>query len=79
MFDVGDIVSIADKIDPDIKTIATIKYIEPDDEFPNLNWLYLIANEEVLNDTDIHPVIGPYWRIIEDCSPCITLLSKAVL
>lgn len=73
-YHVGDIVEVFDKIDPDFSDIATIKYIEPDNEYPELNWLYLVANEEVLN-TNIHPLIGEYWTVMEDSSSYIKLIS----
>jgi hypothetical protein len=75
---IGDIVEVADKIDPENQptVTATIKYIEPDEDIEGLNWLYLIANEEVLNVTDVHPIIGPYWAILEDCNNYIRLLSR---
>lgn len=80
-YEIGDIVEVADNIDPENQNtvIATIKLIEPDNEIPDLNWLYLIANEEALNCTDMHPIIGPYWAIKEDTSPYIRLLSKATV
>lgn len=79
-FKTGDIVEIADKIDPvnQPTTVATIKYIEPDNEIPNLFWLYLIANEELLN-TNMHPTFGYYWIIIENNSDYIRLISRATV
>lgn len=78
-FEIGDVVEVADRIDPENQptVIATVKYIEQDSEFKDLYWLYLLANEEVLNCTDVHPVIGPYWAIMEDSNEYIRLLSKA--
>lgn len=73
-YHVGDIIEVFDKIDPDCSDIATIKYIEPDNEYPGLTWLYLIANEEALN-INLHPAIGLYWSVIEDCSTYIKLVS----
>lgn len=77
-FNIGDIVEIADKIDPENQptTIATIKFIERDSQISDLHWLYLIANEEVLN-TNVDPNMGYYWDIIPDDSPYIRLLSRA--
>jgi len=77
-FQIGDIVEVADKVDTDITTIATIKIIEPDADLPNVFWLYLLANEEVLN-TNMHPVVGYYWDIIASDSEYIRLLSRATI
>ena len=79
-FQVGDIVEIADKIDPENQptVIATVKCIEQDNELKDLFWLYLIANEDVLN-VNIHPVFGYYWNIIESNSDYIRLLSRATI
>lgn len=79
-FQVGDIVEVADKIDPENQTtiIATIKGIEPDNEIEGLYWLYLIANEEVLN-VNIHPALGYYWDITHHDSEYIRLLSRATI
>jgi len=81
-FSVGDIVEVADKIDPENQptVTATVKYVEPDDEIEGLYWLYLLADEEVLNAiVDDNPAVGNYWTIIEDCSNYIRLLSKATM
>ena len=79
-FQVGDIVEIADKIDPENqpKMIATIKYIEQDNDFKDLFWLYLIANEDVLN-VHAHPAFGYYWDIKESNSDYIRLVSRATV
>lgn len=77
-FQIGDIIEVADKIDPENQptVIATIKHIERDDDFHDLFWLYLVANEEVLN-TNMDPVIGYYWDLAVDNSPYIRLISRA--
>ena len=79
-FQVGDIVEVADKIDPENQptTIATIKRVEQDNSFVGLYWLYLLANEEVLN-TKLDPNIGYYWEILPDNCPFIRLLSRATV
>lgn len=77
-FQIGDIVEIIDKIDTSISSIATVKLIEPDNEIPNLFWIYLMANEEVLN-SNMHPIIGYYWDMIPSNSEYIKLLSRATL
>ena len=79
-FQIGDIVEVADKIDPENQptTVATIKHIELDNDIPDLFWLYLIANEEVLN-TNMDPKLGYYWEIIPSNCPYIRLLSRATI
>lgn len=79
-FQIGDIIEVADNIDPENQptTIATVKYIESDDIFPDIYFLYLIANEEVLN-TKIDNKIGYYWDITTHNSPFIRLLSRATI
>jgi hypothetical protein len=78
VFQIGDIVEIIDKIDTTISSIATVRFIEPDNEIPDLFWIYLMANEEVLN-TNLHPVIGYYWDVIPNNSEYIKLLSRATI
>lgn len=77
-FQIGDIVEIADEIDPNNQptVVATVKYIEPDNDFVDLFWVYLLANEEVFN-TNTHNEIGYYWKIIPDHYEYIRLLSRA--
>lgn len=77
VFYIGDIVEVLDEIDCETKTIATIKLIEQDENFNNIFYLYLIANEEALN-VNINQRIGNYWKIISSTSEYITLLSHAV-
>ena len=78
-FQIGDIIEVADKIDPENlpTTVATVKYIEPDEDFVDLYWLYLVANEEILN-TNMH-TFGYYWEIVPNNCPYIRLLSKATM
>lgn len=66
-FTIGQEVSIIDDIDYNISTPGTIKFIEPDIEVEGLDWLYIRANDEMLN-RQIDNRIGTYWRIIEFCS-----------
>lgn len=79
-FQIGDIIEVADKIDPENQPtmIGTVKYIEQDVDLPCIFWIYLIANEEVLN-TNIHPVFGYYWEIVAADAPHIRLLSRATV
>lgn len=72
----GDIVRVLDQIDLESTVIATVKGIEEDDEFRGLFYLYLVANNETLNNK-FEPKIGYYWDIITNNSPYITLLSRA--
>lgn len=80
LFQIGDIIEVADKIDPENQptVISTIKYIEPDNEIPGLFWLYLLANEEVLN-TNMHHAFGYYWEIVPDSCPYIRRISQATV
>lgn len=73
----GDIVKILDKIDGESTVIATVKGIEEDEELKGIFYLYLVANEDSLNDK-FEEKIGMYWTIIESCSPYITILSRAM-
>jgi hypothetical protein len=75
---VGDVVEIVDQVDPGITNEGTIKFIEQDNENATLFWLYIVANEEVLNDKP-DPKIGMFWELLEHTSDRITLLSRAVL
>ena len=79
-FNIGDIIEVADKIDPENTptTIATVKRIEQDNDFVDLFWLYLVANEEVLN-TNADPNIGYYWEIVPDHCPYIRRISDATV
>lgn len=79
-FQIGDIVEVADKIDPENQptVITTVKFIERDNQISDLHWLYLMANEEVLN-TNMDPKFGYYWEIVPDDCPYIRLLSRATI
>lgn len=79
-YQIGDIVEIADRIDPENQStiIGTIKHIELDNEIPGLYWLYVFANEEVLN-TNIHPTAGYYWNLFADSDAYIRLLNRATI
>lgn len=78
-YNIGDIVEVFDKIDPENQDtiIATVRMIEPDDELP-MNWIYLVANEEVLN-TSLDARIGQYWTIFEENSIFVQLLHRATV
>ena len=80
IFQIGDIVEVFDKIDPNNQptNIGTVKYIERDNDLPNLFWVYVIANEEVLN-VNIHPTIGYYWEIFPSDSPHVKIISRATI
>lgn len=79
-FQIGDIVEVADKIDPENQptVIATVKYAESDDTIPDLFWLYLLANEEVLN-TNVDSKCGYYWELIPSNSDYIRIISRATI
>ena len=79
-YQIGDIVEVADKIDPENqpKIIATVKYIEQDNEIPSIFWIYLVANEEVLN-TNMDPTLGYFWEIFHDDYEYMRLVSRATV
>ena len=77
-FQIGDIVEIADEIDPENQPteIATVKYIERDNDFQDLFWIYLIANEDILN-INSHEAFGFYWKIVPEHYDYMRLISRA--
>lgn len=75
---IGDIVEIRDTVDPAITDIGTIKFIEPDNDIHGLFWIYVIANEEVLNNKPDQR-FGYYWEMLEHTSYRIRLLSRATV
>ena len=77
MYYIGDIVQVLDHIDLETLTTAVIKMIEPDEEDENLFWLYLSANNEILNNKYESKYGFAYWDIINSNSEYITLLSRA--
>lgn len=76
-YNIGDVVSLKDKICPDILSHATIKYIEPDDENDQLFWLYLVANDSILNDKYDSRFNTLYWEIVASTDPDLELICKA--
>lgn len=72
----GDVIRVLDRIDGESTITATVKYIEEDDEIEGIFYLYLVANEESLNDK-FDEKIGYFWTIIESSSPYITIVSRA--
>ena len=85
-YELGDIVAVLDNIGLEDFTFGTIQKIEPNDYMisdntpdgveGDFNWLYLRANDDLLN-TNMDPNIGLYWRVIESVSPYLRLVSKA--
>ena len=75
---VGDIIEIMDDIDYSITTKGTIRLIEPDDEIPDLWYLYVRANDESLNN-QFDPRIGNYWTITRVNDEHIVSISPATL
>ena len=75
---VGDIIEVLDLVDYTVTYKGTIKMIEPDDEIPELWYLYVRANDESLN---IHndPRIGNYWDIVRTNDGRIINISPATL
>ena len=78
-YDIGDIVKVTDNIDYESYNIGTIKFIEPDNEIKDLFWLYIIANDDSLNDKTDPKFSFHYWKILEHINPFIELLSKATV
>lgn len=72
----GDIVTVGDDVDPKIHDNGVVKFIEPDNENETLYWVYIAADEEVIN-SNYDSRIGAYCWCLEHCSPRITLLSHA--
>lgn len=66
-YNVGDCVVLTDLVDPDIAEIGTIKLIEKDEEIEDLNWIYIRANKEELNDK-FDDKIGNFYAIVEHVS-----------
>ena len=72
------IIEVLDLVDYTVTYKGTIKMIEPDDEIPDLRYLYVRANDESLN---IHndPRIGNYWDIVRANDERIISISPATL
>lgn len=62
---IGTIVNFIDRIDPMIRTLCTVKFIEEDDDYPNLFYYYLVANNQDLNIHQ-HPQFGNYFEIVAE-------------
>lgn len=77
-YNIGDIVELTDKIEPSIKTIGTVKLIEQDDEIEQLQWLYLVANDENLNIYS-EPHVGIYWELARNNDPQLKKISDAIM
>lgn len=75
---IGSIIYIMDQIDPDIKTYGTIRLVEQDNDIPDLQWYYVMANDEMLN-VQFDPRIGNYWRIIENTSEYIISIQPPTM
>lgn len=77
-WNIGDIVEVEDIVDPGVTNKGVIKLIEPDSENSTLFWLYIVANNDLLNYNP-DPRIGMFWEILEHTSSRITLISKATV
>ena len=75
-YQIGDIVLIRDKVEPDYGEYGIIKLIEQDEEADWLVWLYIVANNEFLNQ-QFDPRIGNYYTIIESHSQLIEFIHPA--
>lgn len=67
----GKRVRILDRIQLYDKYNGVIKYIEPDNEIPELLWLYIIADDEHLNDKVDPRFMWKYFMILEDSNEYI--------
>ena len=74
---VGDVVKVLDQVDCETENIATIKLVEQDNEYDSIQWLYLVANEDVLNDKMDPKIPCQFWRLIANLDPYLTLISRA--
>lgn len=73
-YNVGDEVIVTDQITCLPRAKAIIKYIEQDNEIPELFWAYLIVDDDLLNDKiDLNPQIGRYWEVKATISPYLSL------
>ena len=75
-YQIGDIVFITDIVEPNSGEYGTIKLIEQDHEADWLVWLYIIANNDVLN-IHLDPRIGNFYTIIESHSPLVKFIHPA--
>lgn len=75
---VGDIIEVLDNIDYSITHKGTIRMIEQDDQFPDINWIYIRANDESLN-IQYDPRIGNYWTLINANYDNIVSISPATM
>ena len=62
---------ILDRVQLYDKYNGVIKYIEPDNEIPELLWLYIIADDEYLNDKVDPRFPWKYFMILEDSNEYI--------
>lgn len=76
-YEVGSIVRVIDHVTEDRYNIATVKLIEPDEQFPDIFYMYLVANDMALNDK-YDPRIGNFWDIRTMNSPYVSLISPPV-
>ena len=69
MYNIGDVVTLYDNIDDDLYNTGVIRFMEQDDQIPNLFWLYIMANDETLNVNMDPRFPFFYWRIVEASDP----------
>ena len=68
-YNIGDVVTLYDKVDDEVYNTGVIKFIEQDDQIPNVFWLYVMANNENLNDKFDPRLPFRFWTIVENTSP----------
>lgn len=71
MYALGDRVQVIDRIDPDIVETGTIKYIEKD--IDQLVWVYIVSDNEMLNDKVDPKFNWRYWQILAYDDPYLSL------
>ena len=75
---VGTQVGIIDKLNPEIIRGGTIKYIEVDNEHPDLYICYIRANDEELNTKTDERFPFTYWEIMDLASEYLILDYEVV-
>lgn len=70
---IGTRVGIIDEIDPTLITSGTVRYIEVDDEFPDLYFIYVRADHEELNVNTDPKINTTFWKIIDLASEYLIL------
>ena len=73
---IGTICNLVDRVDPTEGTMCTVRFIERDEEDPDLYYYYLMANSDeknIYND----PRFGRYFAFVEYNNPYLLLIAPA--